>query len=543
MKILRYFIILLLWGALQSARGQAAYIRWTRSNSPLPDWGILNVEVESVNRYWVGTGGSGLYYYSGTGWTHYNSAGTGMAIDHVRPILKQGGTLWVGTAASDGSGSGLFRFSGGTWTCYDSAGSGLPSNTVYSLAVNGDGDLWVGTKRGLSEFDGSSFTLHQPDVDDSLNFVTAIAFETSDIVWIGTDWEIDGSPAGGLYRYVISSGSWTHYTTGNSGLPASKIYGIAVADDQSKWIATHGGGAAHLDGGTWSVYDKNAGDLFNDKLVMAAVNSEGSVWFSSVESDTLGGMSLFDGMVWTHWDTSNSPLTDPECYGIDLDADDNVYVANNNSLIIYSPDGSLPVFLKYFRIRPLEQGFRLEWATSSEVNNQGFIVERKIDDEAWQYLAGYETHPELAGQGSTSSESCYAFVDFNGSASRRLGYRLSSVDGGGTVHECDALFLDLDEGTAVSAIDALEPPFPNPFNPRTRIGFRLSGRSDVRVWIYNALGQRVRVLHEEKQAAPGHYVLYWHGADDAGNPLPAGQYLIRMEMEGFRRTRKVMMIK
>ncbi len=65
------------------------------------------------------------------------------------------------------------------------------------------------------------------------------------------------------------------------------------------------------------------------------------------------------------------------------------------------------------------------------------------------------------------------------------------------------------EGPAVSG---LSPNFPNPFNSTTQIAYRLAAPGPVRLEIYNALGQPVRTLIDQVQAA-GFYQVHWDARD------------------------------
>ena len=57
--------------------------------------------------------------------------------------------------------------------------------------------------------------------------------------------------------------------------------------------------------------------------------------------------------------------------------------------------------------------------------------------------------------------------------------------------------------------------YPNPFNSRTHIAYRLAAPGPVRLSVYNALGQPVRALVDEFQDA-GAYQVAWDARDDRG---------------------------
>jgi endoglucanase len=84
--------------------------------------------------------------------------------------------------------------------------------------------------------------------------------------------------------------------------------------------------------------------------------------------------------------------------------------------------------------------------------------------------------------------------------------------------------------------------FPNPFNPFTHINFKLKKQSNVEIGIFNAMGQLVRVLINEKRPA-GSYSLVWNGTDDAGSLLPSGTYFFHIQAGDFAETRKTVLLK
>jgi hypothetical protein len=72
--------------------------------------------------------------------------------------------------------------------------------------------------------------------------------------------------------------------------------------------------------------------------------------------------------------------------------------------------------------------------------------------------------------------------------------------------------------------------FPNPFNPSTTVPITLPEAADVRLAVYTILGEEVRVLHDAPLAAGRHWMT-WDGKGRAGQPVAAGLYLCRMEVQ------------
>ena len=79
--------------------------------------------------------------------------------------------------------------------------------------------------------------------------------------------------------------------------------------------------------------------------------------------------------------------------------------------------------------------------------------------------------------------------------------------------------------------------YPNPFNPVTQIEFNLPAPGDIKLSIFNTLGQEVQVLARDKRTAGRHTVTF-----DASS-LPSGMYLYRLEYGGQTLVRKMMLLK
>ena len=98
------------------------------------------------------------------------------------------------------------------------------------------------------------------------------------------------------------------------------------------------------------------------------------------------------------------------------------------------------------------------------------------------------------------------------------------------------------EATALGSLPAtsgLDPNFPNPFNAGTQIAYRLATSGPVRLEIYNTVGQSVRALVDEAQAAGFHRV-HWDSRDGRGQAVGAGVYLIRLRYPGGSQTRHML---
>lgn len=82
--------------------------------------------------------------------------------------------------------------------------------------------------------------------------------------------------------------------------------------------------------------------------------------------------------------------------------------------------------------------------------------------------------------------------------------------------------------------------YPNPFNPETRIPFRLLRKSHVHLAIYDVTGRRVKVLMEGPREA-GAYEEVWTGDDFSGRAVSNGVYFCRLIIGDFCITQKLIL--
>ncbi|RKY63156.1 MAG: hypothetical protein DRQ08_10180 [Candidatus Latescibacterota bacterium] len=109
----------------------------------------------------------------------------------------------------------------------------------------------------------------------------------------------------------------------------------------------------------------------------------------------------------------------------------------------------------------------------------------------------------------------------------------------------DASYGVLDAGVRRSLIVpefALGKVHPNPFNSSAVVEYVLPKAGQVRLVVYDLLGQEVRVLVDGIQSA-GRYRVVWDGRDEFGRAVASGVYLVRMEASPFQKIRKVTLVR
>jgi hypothetical protein len=98
------------------------------------------------------------------------------------------------------------------------------------------------------------------------------------------------------------------------------------------------------------------------------------------------------------------------------------------------------------------------------------------------------------------------------------------------------IILDQDDEIVINGF-TLSQNYPNPFNPSTKIKYSIPHSSNVKIKVFNILGNEIMTLVDEFKVA-GEYELTF----DADN-LPSGVYFYRMVTEGFSQTSKMILLK
>jgi flagellar hook assembly protein FlgD len=93
----------------------------------------------------------------------------------------------------------------------------------------------------------------------------------------------------------------------------------------------------------------------------------------------------------------------------------------------------------------------------------------------------------------------------------------------------------------------LEQNYPNPFNPNTQIKFSLPSNSNVKLTIYNLLGESVRELINSDMNS-GVHTVQWNSEDFSGNKVSSGIYFYKLKANGvdgseFSQVRKMILLK
>ncbi|MCH8011596.1 MAG: T9SS type A sorting domain-containing protein [Candidatus Marinimicrobia bacterium] len=213
-------------------------------------------------------------------------------------------------------------------------------------------------------------------------------------------------------------------------------------------------------------------------------------------------------------------------------------------------DAPLPVELTSFTARQEGSAVVLEWVTESEIENLGFIIERRSVSEGsfggdgeqgsggeWKEIASYITHPELQGQGSVTYRTEYSYTDNTVETGKTYDYRLADVSYEGVKEYHTMTVLGVTVTEVIPDKFTLYPAYPNPFNSETTISFDLPEAQQVTVTVYDLTGREVATLTNREYSAGSHSVIW-----DAGD-FGSGVYVYRLNAGSFVSTGKLVLVK
>jgi photosystem II stability/assembly factor-like uncharacterized protein len=204
------------------------------------------------------------------------------------------------------------------------------------------------------------------------------------------------------------------------------------------------------------------------------------------------------------------------------------WIIGTSGTILYTNNGGVPVELVSFSAEQNEDEIQLSWITATELNNQGFEIERKIIDN-WEKI-GY-----VSGNGTTTEMQYYSFTDNIKLVNNvdQIYYRLKQIDFDGTYEYSSEVVVEISKVNSY----LLNQNYPNPFNPSTIISFQLAESRFVTLKVYDVLGNEVATLVNEEKPA-GKFEVEFNSTD-----LSSGIYYYKLTAGNFTDLKKMILLK
>ena len=464
--------------------------QWVQTNVPEN----ANIFALAINGSNIFAGGDSMFVSKNKG-LDWIAANKGLTTMGVWSLAVKENEIFVGT----GSG-GIFRSSdtASTWIPIN----GLPSLLyVLSLGVNGS-NIFAGTNFGLylsNDNCANWVTLNLPDPAYCIAFNGINTFA--------------GTPNDGIY---FSSNNGQDWIQENNGLTCLSIYSILV-NENNIFAATNGGGIflSTNNGDTWRPINNGLVDT-----VICSLASKGSNIFASSQSG-LVYLSTNNGL---NWKQISEGLPNKKIWSL-LCNDEYIFAGTKLKGLWRRPLSEvIPVELISFNAAANGGFVNLSWKTATEVNNKGFEIQRKSP------IGNFNTIDFVNGHGTTSKTNNYSWSEILQPGN--YSYRLKQLDYDGKFEYSKEV-----EVTIAPQTFSLEQNYPNPFNPTTTISYSLPKASNVKLIVYNTLGQEIKTLVSEYKAA-GNYTINFNAS-----ALPSGIYFYKLEADSFTQIKKMILLK
>lgn len=410
------------------------------------------------------------------------------------------GTIWFGTN------NGMAVFDGTTWSGFDCSNSPLPSNSVSSLAMGPQDNLWLTIQDIAQEY----YALGKKAGDDWL-------------FWDGTEHPLAGSPGrlvcgtDDKVWFMDQSGSsccvvsfdgttWQRYSQSESTLPEGMLDCLKLDDYNCPWVSFK-----HVDNQT-RVYCLNEGDWVQQAIFPYSVqdmvfDGAGNPWMA-----TDCGLVHVSGET-VVYNTQNSGLPNNDVRSLTYDAQRNLWIGTSTGLAKFA-DGGWEAWDPAHGNHPLRSYGDIEIDQDGRVwgaTNSGLVC---FDGSQWTYFTAQNS--PLPSESLQNIE----LDSQNNVWMARTGYGIT-------------LFNPSTSGIAEQSQtpgqnSARLGNFPNPFNPSTTISFSLPENGPANLTIYNLRGQIVKELCREEYLQKGDHSFVWNGRDQNGGTVSSGVYFARL---------------
>ena len=234
----------------------------------------------------------------------------------------------------------------------------------------------------------------------------------------------------------------------------------------------------------------------------------------------------FNGSMVNSWQWTRG---NPGSYALRLDANDFFGATANDEMYFDDyrfSDTPIPVELTSFTAIDNNGAVELNWTTATETNNQMFEIQRQSSGSEFTTI-GF-----VSGHGTTTETQQYNYVDRTVSTGI-YSYRLKQIDFDGSYEYSDVVEVDVQAPLEF----ALDQNYPNPFNPSTSIKYSVPETGNVRLAVFNLIGEEVAVLVNGTVQA-GQYEVSFNASS-----LPSGVYLYKLQSANSVEVKKMMLLK
>jgi ligand-binding sensor domain-containing protein/signal transduction histidine kinase len=227
------------------------------------------VLVDHAGRVWVGAGDDVVLCHDGDQWRRHRIP-RHVARPYVSALAEEpDGTVWAGSVSE-----GLYQFKGGRVVAVN-ASSGLSDNSVESLLVDRDGNVWVGTIAGLNRLRRSNLSVLRQSDGLGYGAVHGMAEIAPNRIWAGK--QGDGV-------YVWEGYNFSHLMEADLSRRYPEVNALLKARDGSCWIAG-GYGLLHFINPKTAPGEPEPPVLVGFNVISLAEDREGQIWAGTREGE------------------------------------------------------------------------------------------------------------------------------------------------------------------------------------------------------------------------------------------------------------------
>ena len=196
-----------------------------------------------------------------------------------------------------------------------------PINIIYCSYQDRKDNLWFGTERGVSRYDGTRFVNFSTEQGLAVGGVKGIMEDDNGSLWFGTEW-------GGVSRF--DGTKFTNFGV-EDGLADKIVYNIVNDKKGNLWFSHNQGGVSRYDGKSFTIFNTSNG-LPNNNVNKLLVDRSGNIWFATIG----GGACRYDGKNFKTFTTKDG-LVDNRVACLAEDSTGNIWFGTFTGISRYNP--------------------------------------------------------------------------------------------------------------------------------------------------------------------------------------------------------------
>jgi len=484
---------------------------------------------DSNGNIWFGSFESnGVAKYDGSNVTIYGKK-DGVNLDVVEGIGEDAqGNIYLAGDIRNGS-SPIYKYDGSNWTPLMYKGS--INYHAYDMASDSSGNLFVAVRTsdnsGIVVWKGSgykAYTLYDP-----IRYITPLG--NGSALFSGASYNILHDTT--LYRIH------THYE--------GFLYTSTIANDQSIWSGTYGGGLIHYKSSV-PVELTSINDYANDQggwvtlhisgflldPTQTELASQWTVWRQNGNNWESAGTTPITKQkseqvsvpVPTTMPTGSTSSQYKYLFKVSVENSIGMRVAQSDTMSGFALDNKAPAKVSGVQLANTNGGVTVSWASVNAPDLENYQV------FAWNGSSYDKTKPLATTQGTQATIS-----DSKISSKNLVVVARDIHNNYGQASDPIMLTAISDTKSNVPKHFALKQNYQNPFNPTTNIRYDLPKRADVTLEVYNVVGKKVATLVNGTKAAGSYSVTF-----DASH-ISSGLYFYRLHAGKFTKVESMTLIK